>query len=170
MINRYELALVATPALPEAEHDKVITSFEEMIVSLGGVVQKVDRWGRRKLAYSIRKFNEGNYTFILYDGEPSVEKEVVRRIKLSDTFLRFLSVRADAERVPTDEERAQLALNRAEIMRKAEERAAAEAAGLVYEDDADDRDDDYEDDDRRSRDRDDDDDAVLDLDDEEKGR
>ncbi len=165
MIRRYELALVATPALPEAEHDRVISSFEELIASLGGTVQKVDRWGRRKLAYSIRKFSEGNYTVILYDGQPDVEKEIVRRIKLSDNFLRFLSVRADEERVPTDEEREQLAFARAEILRKAEERAAAEAAGLVYIEDGDSSDSGFGDDDDERIDV--DDDERIDVDDEE---
>lgn len=129
-MRRYEMALVATPTLSEDEHDKRITAFETMIADMGGNVLKVDRWGRRKLAYPIAKQTEGNYTFLLFDAEPDVEKEFLRRLHLSEDFLRYQSVRADHEKPPTDEEKEALAAQRAEIIKKAAERAAAEAAGL----------------------------------------
>ncbi len=126
-MRRYELALVASAEIPEPEHDKLVTAYEELIAERGGIVHKVDRWGRRKLAYPIRKLTEGNYTFILFDAEPDVERELLRRLRLSDKFLRFMVVRADDERIPTDEEKEALAQARAEILRKAEERAQREA-------------------------------------------
>jgi small subunit ribosomal protein S6 len=159
-MRRYEMALVATPTLSEDEHDKRITAFETMIADMGGNVLKVDRWGRRKLAYPIAKQTEGNYTFLLFDAEPDVEKEFLRRLQLSEDFLRYQSVRADDEKPPTDEEKEALAAQRAEIIKKAAERAAAEAAGLdpdALDDESDEQSED--DDDRYDRDdRDDDDD------------
>lgn len=134
-MRRYEMVLVAAPTVPEEDHDQQITAFEQLIAERGGSVLKVDRWGRRKLSYPIAKLQEGNYTLILYDAEPEVEKEFLRRLKLSDKFLRFLSVRADHEKPPTAEEKIALEEARREHLRRAAERAAlgdaAEAAALV---------------------------------------
>lgn len=124
MVRRYEMALVAAPHLPEDEHDRQLIVFEQLISEMGGLVHKVERWGRRKLAYPIEKFHEGNYTLILYDAEPEVEREFVRRVKLSDTFLRFLSVRADHQKPPTPEEKAALEQARRDYLVRAQERAA----------------------------------------------
>ena len=122
-MRRYEMALVAAPTLSEEEHDRLITQFEEMISEMGGVVHKVERWGRRKLAYPIKKFTEGNYTILLYDAEPEVEQEFLRRLRLSDGFIRWLSVRADHQKPPTPEEKAALEEARREYLRRAAERA-----------------------------------------------
>lgn len=130
MVRRYEMVLVAAPVLSEEDYDKQITAFEELIAERGGQVHKVDRWGRRKLAFPISKFQEGNYTLMLYDAEPEVEREFVRRVKLSDHYLRFLSVRADHERIPTPEEKAALEEARREHIRRAAERAEQ---GLIDE-------------------------------------
>ncbi|RMG47531.1 MAG: 30S ribosomal protein S6 [Acidobacteria bacterium] len=127
-MRRYEMVLVAAPSVAEEALDQQITGLENLIAEMGGKVLKVDRWGRRKLAYPIKKFNEGNYTLLLYDAEPEVEKEILRRVRLSDTFLRFLSVRADHERPPTEEEKAELEERRREQLRRAAERAAQAAA------------------------------------------
>ncbi len=138
-MRRYEIGLVADPTVPEEAHDKLITGLEELIAGGGGEVLKVDRWGRRKLAYPIKKHTDGNYTFILYDAEPAVEHELVRRLKLSDQFIRFLSVRADHEKAPTAEQQELLVATRKEHLRRAaemESREAARAAGLLDEDEA----------------------------------
>lgn len=132
MIRRYELALVASPQVPEEDHDKQLTVIEQLIADMGGVVHKVERWGRRKLAYPITKYTEGNYTLLLYDGETNVEKELVRRVKLSDTFIRFLSIRADEQKPPTEEEKAALQQARKDYVARAKERAEQ---GLLGPDD-----------------------------------
>ena len=123
-MRRYEMVLVAAPTVAEEDHDQQVTNFEQLIAERGGNVLKVDRWGRRKLAFPINKFQEGNYTLLLYDAEPEVEKEFVRRVKLTDTLLRYLSVRADHEKVPTAEEKVALEEARREHLRRAAERAA----------------------------------------------
>ena len=133
MVRRYEMALVAAPHIPEEDHDRQLTTFEQLIADAGGVVHKVERWGRRKLAYAIKKHHEGNYTLILYDAEPEVEREFVRRVKLSDTFIRFLSVRADHQKPPTAEEKAALEQARRDYLARAQERAAQGLLGVVDE-------------------------------------
>jgi small subunit ribosomal protein S6 len=140
MQRRYEVVLVADPAIPEPTHDEHVTQVEKLIGDRGGVVHKVDRWGRMKLAYPIKGRTEGNYTLLLFDGEPEIEKELLRRLKLSDAFIRFLAVRADHEQPPTAEEIESLAEKRGEQLRKAAEReaelAAREAAGADDEDES----------------------------------
>lgn len=131
-MRRYEMALVASPNVSAEDHDKQLTTFEQLIADMGGVVHKVVRWGRRKLAYPIGKFHEGDYTLFLYDGAPEVEREFIRRVKLSDTFIRFLSVRADHEKPPTAEEKAALEQARRDYLVRAQERAAQ---GLGPDDD-----------------------------------
>ncbi len=132
MVRRYEMALVASPQLPPDEHDKLLTSFEQLIADMGGTVQKVEPWGRRKLAYPINKFHEGVYTLFLYDATPEVEREFIRRVKLNDAFIRFLSVRADHAKTPTPEEKAQIEQARKDYLQRAQERAAQ---GLLGADD-----------------------------------
>lgn len=131
MQRRYEMALVADPHIPEEDHDKQLVVFEQLIADMGGVVHKVERWGRRKLAYPIGKFHEGNYTLFLYDAGPEVEREFIRRVKLNDTFVRFLSVRADHQKPPTPDEKAALEQARKDYIQRAQERAAQ---GLLVDD------------------------------------
>lgn len=138
-MRRYELALVADPTIPEEQHDKLITALEEMIAGKSGKVLKVDRWGRRKLAYKIKGQTEGNYTFLLFDGEPSLLNELERRLRLSENWLRFSTVRADHEKAPTEEELEALREAREDHIRRAKEREErerqareeAEAAGAA---------------------------------------
>lgn len=138
-MRRYEMVLVADPTIPEEKHDKLISGFESMITDGKGIVHIVDRWGRRKLAYPINRHHEGNYTVLMFDCEPEVEREIIRRMKLSDSWLRFLSVRADQRKPPTEEEKQALAHTRKEHLRRAAEKAAQEAAiaaGIVPADTA----------------------------------
>ncbi|UCF66194.1 MAG: 30S ribosomal protein S6 [Acidobacteriota bacterium] len=161
-MRRYEMVLVAAPTVPEESLDQQISNIEQMIADGGGVVHKVDRWGRRKLAFTVRRFNEGNYTLVLYDADPAVEKEVLRRVKLTDAFIRFLSVRADHEQPPTAEEKAALEEARREHLRRAAERAAmadaAEDEQDVESEPEDEEDEESDDDDDRQADEDDSDD------------
>lgn len=125
-MRRYELALVADPTIPEEEHDRLITAFEQTIAERSGNVLKVDRWGRRKLAYKINGQSEGNYTFILFDADSPVVSELSRRIRLSESWLRHSVVRADHEKPPTSEELEALAEARQEQIRRAKEREERE--------------------------------------------
>ena len=125
-MRRYELALVADPTIPEEQHDRLITALEESIAERSGKVLKVDRWGRRKLAYKIKGQTEGNYTFLLFDGEPGLLSDLERRLRLSENWLRFSTVRADHEKPPTAEELEALQEARQDHIRRAKEREERE--------------------------------------------
>jgi small subunit ribosomal protein S6 len=61
----------------------------------GGTIDKIDDWGRRKLAYPIQKLTEGMYSFITYSSEGDTPKEVEARLRLQENVLRFLTIRRD---------------------------------------------------------------------------
>ena len=94
-MHKYELGLIIHPRLEEeaikAEHD-VIT---ELITRFGGVIEKVDIWGRRKLAYEIEKVTEGHYAFFYINAPGSMPKELQDRMRIRENILRYLVIRRD---------------------------------------------------------------------------
>ncbi|MCL2422100.1 MAG: 30S ribosomal protein S6 [Defluviitaleaceae bacterium] len=68
---------------------------QELITRFGGTIEKVDNWGRRKLAYPIEKQTDGIYTFITFSGEGGVPAEVESRLRIMENVLRFLTIRLD---------------------------------------------------------------------------
>ncbi len=96
-MNKYELAIIFNPTLDEetlkAEFDKVVG----YITRFGGTVDKVDDWGKRRLAYPINKVNEGFYSFINFSSEGSAPAEIEQRLRILENVLRFLVIRLDAK-------------------------------------------------------------------------
>ena len=94
-MNKYEITLVFKPALEDetlkAEFDKAQALFERF----GGVVEKVDSWGKRRLAYEIQKVSEGWYYFVTVSGEPSFPRQVEERLRIMESVLRYLIIRLD---------------------------------------------------------------------------
>lgn len=123
-MSRYETVFIVTPTIPEDEVESIVAGLEEVVAGGGGTLHKTDRWGRKKLAYAVRKHREGNYTLLLYDSDAEVVRELERRIRMNDRVIRFMTVRADDATLPTAEEKEALAAARAEARRRAEERAA----------------------------------------------
>ena len=94
-MNKYELAVIIDPSLDEeslkAEFDKVTA----LIARFNGTVEKVDDWGKRRLAYEIDKKNEGYYYFITISAEPSAPREIEDRLRIMENVLRSLIIRLD---------------------------------------------------------------------------
>lgn len=91
----YELVTIINPELDEEGMSKIVDKVSGAISSRGGVVDKVDKWGRKKLAYPIKKFIEANYILTRFKLEPKLIKEVVAEIKASEEILRYLVVKAE---------------------------------------------------------------------------
>lgn len=91
----YEVAFIAQPDLDESSLNTLIEKAKGWITNSGGQVVKVDAWGRRKLAYSIRKQSEGQYVFITANLNPTATREIERNMRFTEQILRFLIVRAD---------------------------------------------------------------------------
>ena len=94
-MKSYELAVVYKPSLDEEALKAEAESVKALIERFGGSVEKVDDWGKRRLAYEIQKMNEGFYYFIHFDAEAGVPAQVEENVRIMDNVLRFLCVRAD---------------------------------------------------------------------------
>lgn len=89
----YETGFVLAPNLSEEDTEKTILQMAEIVGQREGRLVKQEKWGKRKLAYPIKKFNEGYYVFFLYEGKGDIPVELERRFKQSDAVLRYLTVK-----------------------------------------------------------------------------
>ena len=113
-MTQYETAFLISPNLEEEETEKVITQMAEVISEKKGKMINEDRWGKRRLAYPIKKFEEAFYVFFHYEGDPEIPLELERRFKQTEEVLRYLTmkktqkenVRRKKKTVPTEQERA----------------------------------------------------------------
>ncbi len=96
-MNQYETVFLISPNLEEEETTKIITQMAGIISKKKGKMIKEDRWGKRKLAYPVKKFEEAFYVFFHYEGAPDVPFELERRFKQTEVILRFLTVRKETK-------------------------------------------------------------------------
>lgn len=94
-MSQYETAFLISPKLEEEETSKVIAQMADVISKGKGKMIKEDRWGKRKLAYPIEKFEEAFYVFFHYEGKPDIPFELERRFKQTESILRFMTVREE---------------------------------------------------------------------------
>jgi len=91
-LRRYETIFITLADLSPEEMEGIIERYKTIITSQSGVVVRVDKWGKRKLAYPIQKRNDGNYILIDFVGEHEVLVEFERNLKYDENILRFQSV------------------------------------------------------------------------------
>jgi small subunit ribosomal protein S6 len=91
----YEELFIVRPDAPEEEIDQFIEQMKQVVVSGGGTVDKVDKWGVRRLAYRVAKRDEGYYVLLQVSSAPDVVKEIERRFRVTDLVLKFITVRID---------------------------------------------------------------------------
>lgn len=94
-MTQYETAFLISPNLEEEETEKLIAQMAEVVSKKKGKMINEDRWGKRKLAYPIRKFEEAFYVFFHYEGTPEIPSELERRFKQTEAILRYLTVKKD---------------------------------------------------------------------------
>ena len=94
-MNQYELGVIISTQLDEEGQKAELERVSELITRFGGVIDKVDSWGRRKLAYPINKQNDGVYTFITFSSESGVPAEIENRLRILENVLRFLIIRIE---------------------------------------------------------------------------
>lgn len=92
-MRAYELLLITRPELDDAAVQAVVEKFTGIIATGGGEVEKIDTWGKRRLAYEIQDLKDGFYTIVNFKGEPSVAAELDRVLKITDEVIRFLITR-----------------------------------------------------------------------------
>jgi small subunit ribosomal protein S6 len=93
----YEILFIADPNLGEPEVDTLTTTVQGYIEKEGGKVEKVEKWGKKRLAYPIKKHRDGSYVLLVVDGKPALVHEVERRMRVTDGLIKFITVRVDEE-------------------------------------------------------------------------
>ncbi len=91
----YETLFIALPSLTDEEVDKLVEKVTSTIEGQEGKIRKIDKWGKKVLAYPIKKLNEGIYVLIEFELEKSKVSEVDRRMKLDESILRHIIVNLD---------------------------------------------------------------------------
>lgn len=91
----YELVLVVDPDLTGADQKKQLTKVKKIIEGLKGKVEKIDEWGKRKLAYPIKKKNLGYYFLLIIKLPTEAPAEVENKLRLEEGIIRYLLVRRE---------------------------------------------------------------------------
>jgi small subunit ribosomal protein S6 len=136
--REYELIYIARPDLTDEELATIFNRTEKIITERDGHMLSVDEWGKKKLAYEIKKYAKGHFMYLLFLGDAAIVDEIERTLKIDDGLLRFLTVKV-GDRVAVEQ-------RIVEAKEAALVRAAARANDRDDDDD-DDRDDDDDDDD-----------------------
>ncbi|MCP4576978.1 MAG: 30S ribosomal protein S6 [Deltaproteobacteria bacterium] len=99
----YETLYIINPNLAEEDYRAVVAKFTDVVGKNKGVVTKVDEWGKKTLAYDIKKFDKGFYVLLQFCGEADLTAEVKREMSLDDRILKYqtikLSDNADLEKL-----------------------------------------------------------------------
>ena len=112
----YEALFIIKPDVPDEEVDQRLEALRGQLTGAGATVDKMEKWGKRRLAYKVDKYREGTYVLFQFTAGPETVKEFERRLRVSDVVLKFLTVRIDET------------LKRLEKRKKARDKRAAKRA------------------------------------------
>jgi small subunit ribosomal protein S6 len=97
MSRLYEVMFIVRPDTVEEDIDKLIAGFTTTVTNGGGAVKTAEKMGRRKLAYTVRKFNDGFYVLLTVEAGGPVVLELERRLRVTEPVIKFITVRIDEE-------------------------------------------------------------------------
>ena len=95
MTHQYELMVILTPEIDERQVAPTLDKFLKVITNDGGSIDKVDIWGKRRLAYEIQKKNEGIYAVVNFTATSEATQELDRQLKLNEQIMRTKVLRAE---------------------------------------------------------------------------
>jgi small subunit ribosomal protein S6 len=96
-MRHYEIMFIVNPNTPEEEIDKINGQIESIITSGGGTIAKLEKMGKRRLAYEVDKQREGFYILFVITANGDIIKECERRLRVMDPVLKYITVRTDEE-------------------------------------------------------------------------
>ena len=88
-MNKYEVVYIIDPAVEDEARKVLIAKFNDLITGNGGSVDKVEEWGKRRLAYAIDYKTEGYYVLVNFQAEADLPKELERNLQISDSVIRY---------------------------------------------------------------------------------
>ncbi|MBI2868904.1 MAG: 30S ribosomal protein S6 [Chloroflexi bacterium] len=92
-LRDYELIIIISPQVPEESLEPVLDNISQFITGKGGVIEKMDRWGKKKLAYPLKHFIEGNFVLATFKMNPASSRELEKQLRLTEEVLRHMLVR-----------------------------------------------------------------------------
>jgi small subunit ribosomal protein S6 len=129
MNRTYELMFIVRPDMVEEDQDKLISTLETAVTSSGGQVKSAEKMGKRRLAYVVRRFHDGLFILLTFEGSGGLVHELERRLRVTEPVIKFLSVRIDEEQKRLDKIKAIKDSRRKASATPAPVAAAAEPAG-----------------------------------------
>ena len=102
MNRTYELMFIVRPDMTDEDLDKLISTLQAAVPASGGNVKHVEKMGKRRLAYTVRRFHEGVYVLLVVEGGGPVIHELERRLRVTEPVIKFLTVRIDEEQKRLD--------------------------------------------------------------------
>jgi small subunit ribosomal protein S6 len=97
MDRKYEVMFIVRPDTAEEDLDRLLQTMETNVAATGGKVTGFERMGKRRLAYTVKKFQDGIYILAFVEGPGSVLKELERRLRVQELVIKFITVRTDEE-------------------------------------------------------------------------
>ncbi len=97
MNRTYEVMYIVRPDMEEADLDKLIEGFAGVVTNGGGTVNNTEKLGRRRLAYAVRKFQDGQYILMHVSADGPLVAELERRLRVTEQVIKFITVRTDEE-------------------------------------------------------------------------
>ena len=92
-MRHYETLYIINPDLADDDYRIVVTKFNDLVEKKKGVITKVDEWGKKTLAYKVKKFDRGFYVLLQYCGEPGITAEIKREMSLDDRVLKYQTIK-----------------------------------------------------------------------------
>lgn len=102
----YETIFILQPELTEEEMESTVGLFEELLKEQKADLHKTEKWGKKRLAYRVKKFWEGFYVYLEYTSSSDVVNELERRLRIHDNVIKWMSVRKDPRAAAEEERRA----------------------------------------------------------------
>ena len=124
MNRTYELMFIVRPDMTDEDLDKLISTLQSVVPPSGGAVVRVDKMGKRRLAYTVKRFHEGIYVLMVVEGGGAVIHELERRLRVTEQVIKFLTVRVDEE---------QKRLDKIKKLRDARKKVSAQPAAAAPE-------------------------------------
>ncbi len=96
MVIDYELTLILNPEINEDKYKATIDKVSQLITGKGGAIAAVEPWGKKRMAFPIKRFKEGNYVLLKCKMEPKTITELESNLKLTEEVLRHLLIKVEA--------------------------------------------------------------------------
>ena len=124
MNRTYELMFIVRPDMTDEDLEKLLSTLQSVVPAAGGTVKSVEKMGKRRLAYTVRRFNDGIYVLMVVEGGGAVIHELERRLRVTEPVIKFLTVRVDEE---------QKRLAKIKALRDAKKKVSAQPAAAAEE-------------------------------------